>query len=189
MATASQSAVISTRLPSDVKAQFGALAAQFGLTESGLMAKLVDEVLRANTPVPPTGSAASDVQPEVATGADVADRLTVRLRPGDRARAARRADARGMKTGSYLTLLVHNHVHTSDVLPPRELDEFKAVAAHLSALGRALRTFGMPKSPEDEAISALVDLLEQVRSDVDSARRASADVVRRNLQSWESVHA
>lgn len=189
MATASQSAVISTRLPSEVKAQFATLAAQFGLTESGLMAKLVDEVLRTNTPVPAIASAAPGVQTEVTTDANIEDRLTVRLRPGDRARAARRADARGMKTGSYLTLLVHNHVHSSDVLPPQELDEIKAVTAHLGALGRTLRTFGVPKSPEGEAISALVDLLEKVRRDVDSARRASADVVRRNLQSWESAHA
>ncbi|WP_298700206.1 hypothetical protein [uncultured Variovorax sp.] len=172
-----------------MKVQFAALAARLGLTESGLMARLAEEVVRTNPPVPGRAASAPIAQVQSAAEVDVGDRITVRLRRGDRACVAQRASARGMKTSSYLTLLVHNHVRAVDVLPPQELDKIKAASAQLGAIGRALRNFGAPKFPLDEATSAFVDLLEQVRSEVEHARRESADVVRRNLQSWESGHA
>ena len=68
-----------------------------------------------------------------------ADRITLRLRHGDRTLAAERAGACGMKTGSYLAMLIHNHVRGSAVLPPNELDLIKATGAQLAALGRQLR--------------------------------------------------
>lgn len=96
MATASQSAVISTRLPSEVKARFAALAAQHGLTASGLVAKLVSEVLRGNVSatVDSSNAAAKRVDGVESRGED---RLTVRLRQGDRGRAEGLAQARGIK--------------------------------------------------------------------------------------------
>ena len=188
MATASQSAVISTRLPSEMKARFAALAARHGLTESGLVAKLVGEVLRGNA------SAKVD-SPRVAServaggGARGEDRLTVRLRQGDRGRAEDLAEARGIKPATYLTLLIHNHVNATDVLPSHELDALKASTAHMAALGRELRKFAVPNSPDADDLSTLRDLLEHVGHEVASAREASSAVVKRNLQSWEGAHA
>ena len=188
MAPASQSALISTRLPSEMKARFAALAAQHGLTESGLVAKLVGEVLRGNA------SAKVD-SPRVAServaggGARGEDRLTVRLRQGDRGRAEDLAEARGIKPATYLTLLIHNHVNATDVLPSHELDALKASTAHMAALGRELRKFAVPNSPDADDLSTLRDLLEHVGHEVASAREASSAVVKRNLQSWEGAHA
>ena len=48
MVNAPRSAVISMRLPPDVKARFAAPAARPQLTESGLLSKLIEEVLRWN---------------------------------------------------------------------------------------------------------------------------------------------
>ncbi|MEJ8816115.1 hypothetical protein WKW77_34045 [Variovorax ureilyticus] len=183
-----RSAVVSTRLPPDAKARFAALAERHQLTESGLLSTLVDEVLRSNAP----GAVASEPDAGVKdTEADAAseDRVTLRLRYGDRTRAAERAGARGMKTGTYLALLIHNHVRASDVLPPQELDLLKAVGAQLAALGRQLRMFDMPKTMTEPAASELRDLLSRVLHEVESARETSAAVVRRNLMSWEAGHA
>jgi hypothetical protein len=188
MANAPRSAVISMRVPPDVKARFAALAARHQLTESGLLAKLIDEVLRSNEPgVAASGLVADASDP--ATDAASGERITLRLRHGDRMRSAERAGARGMRTGTYLALLVHNHVCASDVLPPRELDLIKAVGAQLAALGRQLRMFDMPNTLAEPMASELRDLLAHVRHDVESAREASAAVVRRNLMSWEAGHA
>ena len=97
-----------------------------------------------------------------------------------------------MKTGSYLALLIHNHVHASAVLPPNELAQIKAVGAQLAALGRHLRVFGMTNNPSGSAALDLGETITLVRREVELAREATAAVVRRNLISWEtsgkSVH-
>jgi hypothetical protein len=188
MANAPRSVVISMRLPPDVKARFAALAARHQFTESGLLSKLIDEVLRSNVPGAVASGLAADVR-DAETDAASEDRITLRLRHGDRTRAAERAGARGMRTGTYLALLIHNHVRAADVLPPQELDLIKAVGAQLAALGRQLRMFDMPNTLAEPAASELRDLLAHVRHEVESAREASAAVVRRNLMSWEAGHA
>ena len=188
MANAPRSAVISMRLPPDVKARFAGLAARHQLTESGLLCKLIDEVLRSNAPGAVVSGLVADAS-DAATDAPSEDRITLRLRRGDRTRAAERAGARGMRTGTYLALLIHNHVCASDMLPPQELDRIKAVGAQLAALGRQLRVFDMPNTWAEPVASEFGDLLAHVRRDVESAREASAAVVRRNLMSWEAGHA
>ncbi|CAN7323632.1 hypothetical protein [Variovorax sp. LjRoot178] len=180
-----RSAVISLRLPSEAKARFAALAARHQLSESGLLAKLVDEVLKANSPVAREPGEQRAARVSSADGA-AEDRITLRLRNGDRTLAAERAGARGIKTGSYLTLLIHNHVRGSAVLPPNELDLIKVTGAHLAALGRQLRTLGMPNTLAEPAASELRDAITLARREIEAARESTAAIVRRNLISWET---
>ncbi|MDP9912494.1 hypothetical protein J2W27_004620 [Variovorax boronicumulans] len=186
------STVISARVSPDTKASFAALAASHRLSESRLLAKMVHEVIQSNGPIALEPDAPRvDVDSE--SGNDAADRITLRLRPGDRKSVARRAHARDMKTGSYLALLIHNHVHASAVLPPGELAQIKAVGAQLAALGRQLRVFGMTNNLTGSVALDLDEAITLIRREVESAREATAAVVRRNLISWEtsgeSVHA
>lgn len=98
-----------------------------------------------------------------------------------------------MKTGSYLVMLIHNHVRDSAVMPPNELDQIKAVCAQLAALGRLLRMFGMPNTFAQPVAVELGDVVAMVRREVEAAREATAAVVRQNLMHWETdrgaVHA
>jgi hypothetical protein len=100
--------------------------------------------------------------------------------------AAERAGARGMKTGSYLSMLIHNHVRGSAVLPPHELDLVKATGAQLAALGRQLRMLGMPNTLAEPLASDLRDVIALARLEIEAAREATAGIVRRNLMSWEA---
>ncbi|MDM0108012.1 hypothetical protein QTH97_23895 [Variovorax sp. J22R24] len=188
MPSSPRSAVISMRLPSENKARLGALAAQHRLSESGLLAKLVDEVLRSNHESIRDACVPTATGPNEAEGARD-DRITLRLRRGDRTLAGARAGARGMKTASYLAMLVHNHVRAAPVLPPQELDEIRTSAAQLAALGRQLRLFDMPNTLPEPSASELRDLMARTRREVESAREAAAAVVRRNLISWEAGDA
>lgn len=185
MTKTSPSSVIGIRVSSDTRARFGALAARHQLSESGLLSKLVDEVLKANTP-----EAHEPGEQRVARDANVdgaeEDRITLRLRNGDRTLAAERARARGMRTGSYLTMLVHNHVRGSAVLPPKDLDLIKATGAQLAALGRQLRMFGMPNILAEPMASELRDVIALARREIEAVHEATAAVVRRNLMSWET---
>ena len=183
--TSRSSRVIATRVPPETRARFAALAARHHLSASSLLAKMVDEVLKTNGQISP-GSGAQRSPYETESDVGAADRITLRLRQGDRALAARRAHARGMKTASYLALLIHNHVRGTAVLPPDELDQIKVTGARLAALERQLRMFGMPNTLPAPVASDLGEAIASVRREVEAAREATAALVRRNLISWET---
>lgn len=183
--TSRSSRVIATRVPPDTRARFAALAARHHLSASNLLAKMVDEVLKTHDDISP-GSGGQRPAGESENSAGLAGRVTLRLRNGDRALAAQRAHSRGMKTGTYLTLLIHNHVRDAAVLPPNELDQIKVTVARLAALGRQLRMFGMPNTQPDPVAPDLGQAIARVRREVEAAREATAALVRRNLISWES---
>lgn len=183
--TSRPSRVIATRVPPETKAHFAALAARHHLSASNLLAKMVDEVLKTNGDIS-LGSGGQHSLRETERGLGFADRITLRLRKGDRALAAQRAHSRGMKTGSYLALLIHNHVRGAAVLPPNELDQIKVTGAHLAALGRQLRTFGVPNTMPAPLTPDLSEAIARVRQEVEEAREATAALVRRNLISWET---
>jgi hypothetical protein len=182
--TSLSSRVISTRVPPDTRARFAALAARHHLNASSLLAKMVDEVLKTHGDIS-LGSGGQRSLRETEDSVGLADRVTLRLRTGDRALAARRAHSRGMRTASYLALLIHNHVRDAAVLPPNELDQLKVTNAQLAALGRQLRMFGMPNTPS-QSTSDLGEAIARVRREVEAAREAAAALVRRNLLSWET---
>jgi hypothetical protein len=185
MTKTSRSSVIGIRLSTDKRARIAALAAHHRLSASGLLAKLIDEVLQANGAL--VQQAGKQRLDRLSTLDGVReDRITLRLRHGDRMLAAERACARGMKTGSYLAVLIHNHVRGSAVLPPNELDALKASGAQLAALGRQLQRFGMPNTLAEPLASELLDAIALARREVEAAREATAAVVRRNLVSWET---
>ena len=181
MPTPTRPAVTGTRSSSDTKARFAALAARRGLTESALLTLLIEEVI---------GSHSADALPVSGRSAEAGcgtERVTLRLRPGDRALADLRATARRMKTASYLSMLVRSHVRAGPVMPPRELEELRCAAGLLAALLRQLKiteTSGQPgRTPVDS------ELLIDVGRTVEGVRDAVAAVVRANLKSWETGHA
>jgi hypothetical protein len=185
MTKTSRSSVIGTRVSADIRRRFAALAARHQLTEAGLLAKLVDEVLRVNAPSAlVSASAQAPRAPNIGHLAE--DRVTLRLCAGDRALVSERAEARGMKSGSYLAMLIHNHVHGPVVLPPKELAQIKATGAQLAALGRQFRMFGMPNTVAQPSASEISHVLALARREIEEAREATAAIVQRNLISWET---
>jgi hypothetical protein len=181
--TTRSSRVIGTRVPPETTARFAALAARHHLSASTLLAKMVDEVLKTHGEISP-GSGAQRFPHETKSDVGAADRITLRLRQGDRALATGRAHSRGMKTASYLALLIHNHVRDAAVLPPNELDQIKVTGARLAALQRQLRMFGMPNTLPGPVASDLGEAIASIRREVEAAREATAAIVRRNLISW-----
>ena len=185
MPSATRTHVLGTRTSSETKARFAALAAQQCLTESALLALLIDKVVAAKTTPEEVESAHRTQVKECAS-----NRLTLRLRPGDRTLADAMAAARRMKTSSYLAMLVRTHVRGAPVMPPAELDELKGVVGHLAALGRQLRSLGEGvAAPGGMTSAAAHQLLVEVGTTVESVRQAVAGVVRANLMGWETGNA
>ena len=184
MASANRTAVIGTRTSSEAKARFAALAARRGLTESALLALLIERVVADHSEQDDSAT----LSPVADEGCAV-DRLTLRLRPGDRALVDARAASRRMKTASYLSMLVRTHVRGTPVMPPQELDELRCAAGLLGSIGRQLRAMASQSSEQSVSAADAAELLVDVGRAVESVRAAVSDVVRANLKSWEAGHA
>lgn len=121
--------MITARVSSETKAKFQALAAQYGLTESGFLKTLINRTIETV----PT-QAAKSAHP-VRDGAR-AERLYVRLYPDDRQLLAERAAARAMPSATYLAVLARSHLRHLSPLPEPERKAFERGVAELAAIGR-----------------------------------------------------
>lgn len=182
MRCAPRPAVVSTRVPLETKAALASLASRQGLTESALLALSIDRLLGA--------SLATGTHHEVTVTRNhgrANDRVTLRLRPGDRTLAEVRAAGRHMKMSRYLAMLIRAHVRAAPVMPPAELDALKSLAGRLSAIERHLKTLCVSRHEPATAPCAPNSLMEFAHT-VQSVREAVASVVRANLMSWEIGH-
>lgn len=172
MSSTSRPPLISTRVRSDRKAAFAALASRRGLSESALLALMIGAVVDTN------GTACREALPMRSR----LDRVSIRLHAGDGARIALRASSRGLAPATYLSALVRAHVSADPPLPLSEIAVLKQAVGRLSAIDRHLGRLAGAGAPTDE----LHRLLLATAACTGEARRTVADVVRTNLQSWEA---
>lgn len=166
------------------KQQFAALADSKDMTESELLALLVDHVLGTN----PAPGPARELSGDDGEEGGASERVTLRLRPGDRRQIEARAAQRDMKPGSYLVALVHAHVRRQAPLPVAELNQLKVAVGELSAVGRNLNQLARAANAGEVPVDGLSTTLQAALRQVDDVRRQVADLVRANIMSWESGH-
>ena len=169
--------VITARPSRDEKDQFAKLAASRGISESTLAMIAIRALLASNGT--PTVAALPERAP-------ASDRLTIRLRPGDRQEIRRRAAGRRMKDAGYLAALVRAHVGADPPLPTHELMVLKATVASLAAFGRAwaIRTrHGAVRLPSDVQadVREMRALLARLEQDFRQFTRAA-------ILAWEAPH-
>ena len=180
MASALRQPLVAARTSPERKAKFAALAASRGMSESALLTLLVDTVLEENRV--PAGAADPD------EGTPASERVSLRLRQGDRRRVNARAAARNMKPASYLVALIRAHVRHEAPLPAAELNALKLAVAQLSAVGRYLHQLGAGAAGTAAGVE-FVRHLHEAMARVEDVRRYVSDVVRGNLMSWEAGDA
>jgi hypothetical protein len=172
---------VAARTSPEKKARFAALAASRGTSASALLTLLMDTVLEQN-------DVSSCAAPKV--GADVAtERVSLRLRCGDRRRVEVRAAARNMKPATYLVALIRAHVRHDAPLPTAELNALKVAVGQLSAVGRNLNQLVHASHAGAAPVGELVVTLRETVARVEDVRRYVADLVRGNLMSWEAGDA
>lgn len=167
------------------KQQFAALAASKDMTESELLALLVDHVLGTNPPPAPARELSTD---EDGHEEGTTERVTLRLRPGDRRQVEARAAQRKMRPGSYLVALIHAHLRRQAPLPVAELNQLKVAVGELSAVGRNLNQLARAANAGQVSAEGLPTTLQAALQQVDEVRRQVADLVRVNIMSWEAGH-
>lgn len=167
---------ITIRLTADEKRRFALLAANRGQSESQLGLEAIRLLL--GSAVTPSLHIESANEPS-------SDRITIRLRPGDRRALSERASRRGTKASTYIAAMVRAHLRTNPPLTADELSALKQAVIVLAGVGRALVLIARSGNQRG-------GLQEEVRQDLSHLRCAVAvleqrmrEFARAALVSWE----
>src|SRR5579864_8755727 len=141
---------VAARVTPEMKMLLRALAEREQITESALVRQLLEVMLRRS---------AAEGFPKLETlerrSLDV--RLSISLAPEDRMLLFERATARGMRSATYVSVLVRSHLRNLTPLPKEERAALKRSVAELGAIGRNLNQMarvanqgGKPNGPGRE---------------------------------------
>jgi Bacterial mobilisation protein (MobC) len=172
-----------TWVSEDTKARFAAIARHQGLSDSAMLKRLVDLMLRSTDP------ASYDVSNTADSEVTRSTRLTVRLRPDDETLLRARAAARGMAPATYLSVLTRAHLRSLAPLPKEELLALKRSVSELGSVGRNLNQIARAANQGDrvagpgrEELRAMLRICEALRDHVKG-------LIAANLKSWEHGYA
>jgi hypothetical protein len=167
---------ITARPTAEEKKRFASMAAARGISESKLALLAVRALLDSAGSGFTGGVAASP-------GDTARDRITIRLRPGDRRTIRERARKRGLKDSAYISALVRAHVSANPPLTALELEALKASVVVLAGVGRLVARMSHEAAPNQ---TALLEELRRTRERVADVERNTCNLVRAALESWES---
>src|SRR5579864_9023324 len=119
------------RVTPELKTLLRMLAAREQITESALVRQLLEVTLRRSAM---EGFPNLEALEKVSRDA----RLSISLAPDDRMLLTERATARGMRSASYVSVLVRAHLRNLTPLPKEEMAALKRSVAELGAIGRNL---------------------------------------------------
>lgn len=114
------------------------------------------------------------------------DRITIRLRPGDRRVINERASQRGMKASTYLAALVRAHIATNPPLTNEELGAYKQGVIVLAGLGRLLARLSRDAVRAGNIPRDLQQELSRTRAVIAGLEKRTHDLARAALMTWES---
>lgn len=175
----SRGPTITARPTVDEKRLFGELAARSGVSESTLALKAIRMILELH-------SSPTSVVTPVKRDAPATDRITIRLRPGDRSALNLRAEARGMTASRYLAALVRAHIAASPPLSVAEISTLKEGVCILAKLSRALTHATQGITQTGLLTPELQKELALTRSMVAALEQRTHDLARSALITWES---
>lgn len=164
------------------KQRFAELAVARGLSESTLALIAIRALLRSNTVA---STAATQL---TATREPATDRITIRLRPGDRHNISDRAARRGMKTSTYLAALVRAHIAANPPVPAAEFSKLKAMIGVLATLTRVLAELDRRVRETGEGARELETNLYKTRVAIGALEIVISDFTRAALVSWETLY-
>jgi hypothetical protein len=164
------------------KQRFAQLATVRGLSESALALVAIRALMESNM------SASSEPRKPAMPRDPGTDRITIRLRPGDRHTITDRATRRGMKASTYLAALVRAHIAANPPLAAQELADLKRTVAVLAALGRVLARIDRVAMETADGARELQTNLYKTRVVVTALERLTAEFTRAALVSWETLY-
>jgi hypothetical protein len=173
----SNALTITARPTLEEKRWFTAVAAQRHMSESRLALVAIRAWLESQSP---------DLPPNPSSSGPAPDRITIRLRPGDRLAIRHRAAERRMKDSAYIAALVRGHVAANPPLTTHELAAFKAGVSVLAAFGRSLAQTAREAAQIGVLTRDLQQEIKGSRALVSEVERRMHDFAQAALITWES---
>jgi hypothetical protein len=186
---------LKARVSPEIKLQAKAIAGRELLSEATWLKRLVLREIRAcdsahggeSEPCRADGIRRTTEETLQANGQ--AKPILVRLRTDDRLLLDARAEARGMRSATYVSVLVRSHLRRLAPLPKDELLALKRGIAELATIGRninqiakAVNEGGRAPVSVREEFRAMLKMCEALRDNTKALLTA-------NLVSWEAGHA
>jgi hypothetical protein len=168
---------ITARPTPQEKRSFAEVAAKLRVSESTLALIAIRTLLDSDVP---------DLPPRTSSSNPAIDRITIRLRPGDRLAIRRRAAERRMKDSAYIAALVRGHVAANPPLATHELAAFKAAVSDLAGFGRFLARTAWEAAQAGVLPRDLQQELSRTRALVADVERRMQEFARAALVTWES---
>jgi hypothetical protein len=168
---------ITARPTPEEKRLFAAIATRRQMSESALALIAIRSLLDSDVPSSP---------PSTSNNGPAVDRITIRLRPGDRLAIRHRASERRMKDSGYIAALVRGHVAANPPLTTHELAAFKAGVSVLAGFVRLLARSAREAARSGVLTRDLQQELKRCRVLVSEVERRIHDFAQAALVSWES---
>jgi hypothetical protein len=182
--------IVKARVTAETKREVAAVAEREMLTEVAWLKKLVTRELRASRALGSTTAQAlrtEGVRRHNRRGAGVCDRpVFVRLRPDDRLLLDARAEARGMRPATYVSVLTRCHLRQLAPLPKDELLALKRSVGELAAIGRNINQIGRAANEGTRLPSSVRDEFRAMLKVCEALRDHTKGLLKANLTSWES---
>ena len=177
VASKSNAPTVTARPTPEEKRWFAAVAAQRQMSESRLALIAIRAWLESQS---------SDLPPNPSSSGPALDRITIRLRPGDRLAIRHRAAERRMKDSAYIAALVRGHVAANPPLTTHELAAFKAAVSALASCGRFLARTTREAAQAGVLSRDLQEELRRSRALVSDVERRLHEFAQVALVTWES---
>src|SRR3974390_347092 len=168
---------ITARPTPQEKRAFAALAAQRQISESTLALIAIRAWLNLQSP---------DLLPTPSSSGAALDRITIRLRPGDRLAIRARAAERRMKDSGYIAALVRGHVAANPPLTTQELAALKAGVSILAGVGQSLARISREAAQRGVMSRDLQQEFSRTRALVSEVERRMHEFAQAALVAWES---
>jgi hypothetical protein len=115
--------------------------------------------------------------------------MLVRLRAEDRLLLDARAEARGMRPATYVSVLIRSHLRNLTPLPKdefltlkRSIGELASIGRNINEIARAVNEGGRAPDSAREEFCAMLKICEALRHNTEALLQA-------NVTSWETGHA
>jgi hypothetical protein len=167
---------ITARPTPQEKRAFAEVAAKLRVSESTLALIAIRTLLASDVP---------DLPPRTSSSEAAVDRITIRLRPGDRLAIRHRAAERRMKDSAYIAALVRGHVAANPPLATQELAALKATVSVLAGFGRLMARTAREAAQAGVLPRSLHQDLGRTRALVPDVERRLHEFAQAALVTWE----
>jgi hypothetical protein len=173
---------IKVRVSVDVKRRVTLAAEREYLSESAWLRRLVLRQLE----VTESADVQAETESAVAASGTSSNRVHIRLRREDRALLGARAEARGMRPATYVSVLTRSHLRRLAPLPKDELLALRRSIGELAAIGRNINQITKVANESGRMPASVREEFRAMLTICAGLRDHTKGLLKSNLASWES---